>query len=41
MKKGFDTYRIYLKLINNILSISKIEYHTINHQFVEVLYKAE
>ncbi|MEI0518793.1 hypothetical protein [Brachyspira murdochii] len=41
MKKGFDTYRIYLKLINSILSISKIEYHTMNHQTVEVLYKAE
>lgn len=34
-------YKIELKLINNILSISKIEYGTKHHEYPEVLYKVD
>lgn len=41
MWKHHNVYKIELKLIDNILSIGKIEYSTPNHQYYETLYKAE
>lgn len=41
VKPFYNVYKIELKLIDNILSIGKIEYSTPNHQYYETLYKAE
>lgn len=41
MWKQHNSYKIELKLIDNILSLGKIEYSTPNHQYYEILYKAE
>ncbi|TXJ31144.1 hypothetical protein [Brachyspira aalborgi] len=41
MWKQHNSYKIELKLIDNILSLGKIEYSTPNHQYYETLYKSE
>lgn len=39
MWKNNFSYKIELKLINDILAISKIEYSSPQHEYREVLYK--
>lgn len=41
MRKQKNAYKIELKLIDNILSLGKIEYSTPDHQYYETLYKSE
>ncbi len=41
MWKQHNAYKMELKLIDNILSLGKIEYSTPNHQYYETLYKSE